>query len=199
MSSIKTLPDNCRGGSSLPLRGPASEMMGVLRACFADIGVVLKSRPYSITAKVWASDGQTEVVCKSRVYNDSEGMFLDMTRRGGDGLLFVHVFWEIQEALARFRLDDPCATPFDAQSFDSALYGFWPQEEVSRFEDEHSAIWAKVRAGQIGAKVFQEHVSKVPHMIRRAKLGWACLRKVRACELLDELICEATAYWASVA
>ena len=62
-----------------------------------DTGVLLKRKPFSVMARI--RHGPFEVVIKARVYRDTQGTFLDLTRRRGDGLLFVRSIDRVREAL----------------------------------------------------------------------------------------------------
>ena len=98
MAALKTLPDGMRSMCSVPLHAVAcDDVMELVRRCFGGIGVVTRSRPFSATAQVLT--GEAFVVVKARIYSDSQGPFLDLTRRRGDGILFTHVFRAVQESL----------------------------------------------------------------------------------------------------
>ena len=194
--AAKATPAGLRGLSSIPVCGEVSAIVGAAQGCLEDIGTLLKVRPWSATAMVWASDGETSAKVKVSLYEDTEGMYAHLSRRTGDGLLSVHVYWELEEALAPFRLDQGARRASEQKESDPHLYRSWPQEDIVRFEEAHAAVRERVCSGDICAEDFQKHVSRVPGKIRRARVGWACLRKVRACELLDQIIREAQAYWA---
>ena len=197
MAKVKTT-DGLRGLSSFPISGDveAFDAMEATRACFEDIGTLLEVQPCSMKAITWASDGKTWAVVKARLYRDSMGMYVDLTRRSGDGLLFLHVYSEMDDALGPVRLKHGGNLLCDQSSGNPNLYGYWPLADILRFEDEHLTVWEKVRSGQISSQDFQEHVSQVPYQIRSRALGYASLRKLRTCELLDEILSEAHAYWA---
>ena len=97
MAEIKALPDGCRGPCVLPMEQSAECVMEATRSCLQDTGVLLKSKPFSVMARI--RHGPFEVVIKARVYRDTQGTFLDLTRRRGDGLLFVRTIDRLREAL----------------------------------------------------------------------------------------------------
>ena len=100
MAALKTLPDGMRSMCSVPLHAVAcDDVMESVRRCFGEVGVVTKSRPFSATGQVLTGDTLAFVVVKARIYRDSQGPFLDVTRRRGDGILFTHVFRAVQESL----------------------------------------------------------------------------------------------------
>ena len=193
MADITRLPDGCRSVTHLPLEGAPFDVMEAARGCLAGMGALKKTRPFSLTAQVWATDGQTDVIVKARAYKDSTGTFLDVTRRRGDSVLFARVFMEIERALGERAARSP-------PNADLSIYEHWPEDAVKAFEADHQLVSQQVRAGRgLSAKAFQEHVSRVPWAVRAAKIGWAGLRRDKACVCLDEICCEATAYWASLA
>ena len=65
-------------------------------SCLQDTVVLLKSKPFSATVRI--RYGPLDVVIKARVYRDTQGIFLDLTRRRGDGLLFVRSIDRLREA-----------------------------------------------------------------------------------------------------
>ena len=97
MAEIKALPDGCRGPCVLPMEQSAERVMEATRSCLQDTGVLLKIKPFSVTARI--RHGPLDVVIKARVYRDTQGIFLDLTRRRGDGLLFVRSIDRLREAL----------------------------------------------------------------------------------------------------
>ena len=97
MAEIKALPDGCRGPCVFPMERPAEHVMEDTRSCLQGTGVLLKNKPFSVTARI--RHGPLDVVIKARVYRDTQGTFLDLTRRRGDGLLFVRTIDRLREAL----------------------------------------------------------------------------------------------------
>ena len=83
MAEIKSLPEGCRGPCAFPMERPAEHVMEDTRSCLQGTGVLLKSKPFSVTARI--RHGPLDVVIKARVYRDTQGIFLDLTRRRGDG------------------------------------------------------------------------------------------------------------------
>ena len=112
MAALKTLPDGMRSMCSVPLHAVAcDDVMESVRRCFGEVGVVTKSRPFSATGQVLTGDALAFLVVKARVYNDSQGTFLDLTRRRGDGILFMRVFSAVQESLRSLAPSYPAHSP----------------------------------------------------------------------------------------
>ena len=97
MAEIKSLPEGCRGPCVFPMEQSAERAMEATRSCLGGLGVITKSKRFSTTA--WVHCGQLDVVVKARIYKDPQGVFLDLTRRRGDGLLFVRSIDRLREAL----------------------------------------------------------------------------------------------------
>ena len=117
MAALKTLPDGMRSVCSLPLHPAAcDDVMVSVRRCFGEVGVVTKSRAFSATAQVFTGDALAFVVVKARIYSDSQGTFLDLTRRRGDGILFMGVFGAVQESLRSLAPSLPAHSPRPPES-----------------------------------------------------------------------------------
>ena len=81
MASIKTMPDGLRGATSVPVAGEPLVIMERCRACLKELGPLNPTQgPYSVRVVVTSNDNLT-VCAKARLYQDSAGIYLDLTRR----------------------------------------------------------------------------------------------------------------------
>ena len=77
-------------------------------------------------------------------------------------------------------------------------FGGWDMDDVREFGGHHEDVIMKVRMGTMRACLFQEHVAKIPRAVLSAKnLTSKMPPTMRVCEKIDELIAEASAFWAT--
>ena len=101
MTSPKCFPAPYRAITSLPVCGNPEDIMNVTEKCLEDMGTILVRNPYTIRARVVSLT--EEVTVKSRLIIDGDDLFLETTRRRGDGVLFVDVWLAVEAALRDFR------------------------------------------------------------------------------------------------
>jgi len=191
MASPKCLPARYRAITSLPVRGKPQDIMGVTRKCLEDTGTILELNPYSIKARV--ASLTEEVTVKSRLIVDGDDMFLETTRRRGDGVLFVDVWLAVEAALRDFR--PPHA---EAPEAEFSIYAAWSRDDMRQFPDRHAELAVQARKGTLDKSVLRKHVLQVPPLIREAKLATGQSAS-SVCDQIDDILCEAAAYHASCA
>ncbi len=183
---MRGLPARYRAITSLPVRGKPQDIMGVTEKCLEDMGTILELNPYSIKARI--ASLTSEVTVKSRLIVDGDDMFLETTRRRGDGVLFVDVWLAVEAALWDFR-------PPHAEA---PGYAAWSRDDLRQFSDQHAELSVQARKGTLDKSALRKHVLQIPSPIREARLkiakNAACL-----CDQIDEILCEAAAYHASCA
>ncbi len=128
---------------------------------------------------------------KSRLIVDGDAMFLETTRRRGDGVLFVDVWLAVEAALRDFR-------PPRAEAPEEGLwiYAAWSRDDLMQFSDRHAELSFQARKGTLDKSVLRRHVLQVPSPIREARLKIA-KNAASVCDQIDDILCEAAAYHAS--
>ncbi len=96
MTSIKTMILSCRPATSLALtqEEDAGPLMEKVRGYLSKACMIVKEKPFAIRAK--AEDG---LIVKARVSRDEDGVYFELRRYQGDGVLFVRVWRGLRECL----------------------------------------------------------------------------------------------------
>ncbi len=189
MTSPKCLPARYRAITSLPVSGKPQDIMDVTRKCLEDTGTILELNPYSIKARI--ASLTSEVTVKSCLIVDGDDMFLETTRRRGDGVLFVDVWLAVEAALWDFR-------PPHAEAPGFSIYAAWSRDDLRQFSDQHAELSVQARKGTLDKSALRGHVLQIPSSIREARLNIA-KSAANVCDQIDEILCEAAAYHASCA
>ena len=90
MTTIKVLPEGCLSNTSAKVCcGDPAEFMDALALFISKHGVVEKRKPFSIRAKIlWTF----AVRVKCKLFIESGNVYMEMTRRSGDGLAFLFLW-----------------------------------------------------------------------------------------------------------
>ena len=191
MTSPKFLPSRFRAITSLPVRGKPEDIMDATEKCLEDMGTIIERNPYTIRARVVSMI--EEVTVKSRLIVDGDDMFVETTRRRGDGVLFVDVWLAIEAALWDFR-----PPPADLPEAGFSIYAAWSRDDMQLFSDRHAELSVQARKGTLDKSALRGHVLQIPSSIREARLNIA-KSATNVCDQIDEILCEAAAYHASCA
>jgi len=101
MTTIKVLPSAFLSVTSMQVFGIPEDVMEETARFLEEFGgVIIKQRPFAIRARIVSVHDLTVVKC--RLYLVSGRVFLDMTRRRGDVVLFVSIWRALKAALRKF-------------------------------------------------------------------------------------------------
>ena len=103
MTTIKVLPEGCLSNTSAKVCGDPAEFMDALASFISKHGVVEKRKPFSIRAKIlWTF----AVRVKCKLFIESGNVYMEMTRRSGDGLAFLYLWRMVDVAVAQINNGD---------------------------------------------------------------------------------------------
>jgi hypothetical protein len=103
MTTIKVLPEGCLTNTSAKVCGDPAEFMGALALFISKHGVVEKRKPFSFRAKIlWTF----AVRVKCKLFIESGEMYMEMTRRNGDGLAFLYLWRMVDAAVGKLNNGD---------------------------------------------------------------------------------------------
>ncbi len=165
--------------------------MNATEKCLEDMGTILVRNPYTIRARVVSLT--EEVTVKSRLIIDGDDLFLETTRRRGDGVLFVDVWLAIEAALREFR-----PSHAEAPGVEFSIYAAWSRDDLRQFSDQHADLSVQARKGTLDKSALRGHVLQIPSQIREARRNIA-KNAASVCDQIDKVMCEAAAYHASCA
>ena len=105
MTTIKVLAPAFLSVTSMQVFGIPEDVMDETARFLEEFGgVIIKQRPFAIRARIVSVHDLTVVKC--RLYLVSGRVFLDMTRRRGDVVLFVSIWRALKAALQKFSTPD---------------------------------------------------------------------------------------------
>ena len=103
MTTIKVLPEGCLANTSARVCGDPEKFMEALALFISKHGVVEKRKPFSIRAKI-LSTFAVRVKCK--LFIESGNVYVDTTRRSGDGLAFLYLWRMVDAAVGQINNGD---------------------------------------------------------------------------------------------
>ena len=119
MTTIKVLPEGCLSNMSAKVCGDPAEFMDALASFISKRGVVEKRKPFSIRAKIlWTF----AVRVKCKLFIESGNVYMEMSRRNGDGLAFLFLWRMVDVAVAQINNGDVPDNDSDIDPF-STTYG----------------------------------------------------------------------------
>ena len=103
MTTIKVLPEGCLSNTSAKVCGDPAEFMDALASFISKHGVVEKRAPFSIRAKIsWTF----AVRVKCKLFIESGNIYMEMTRRSGDGFAFLYLWRMVDAAVGQINKGD---------------------------------------------------------------------------------------------
>ena len=104
MTTITVLPEGCLSNTSAKVCcGDPAELMDALALFISKHGVVEKRKPFSIRAKIlWTF----AVRVKCELFIESGNVYMETTRRSGDGLAFLFLWRMVDVAVAQINNGD---------------------------------------------------------------------------------------------
>ena len=103
MTTIKVLPEGCLANTSARVCGDPGKFMEALALFISKHGVVEKRKPFSIRAKIlWTF--AVRVKCKLLI--ESGNVYVETTRRSGDGLAFLYLWRTVEAAVGQINKGD---------------------------------------------------------------------------------------------
>ena len=103
MTTIKVLPEGCLANTSARVCGDPEKFMEALALFISKHGVVEKRKPFSIRAKIlWTF----AVRMKCKLFIESGNVYVETTRRSGDGLAFLYLWRRVEAAVGQINKGD---------------------------------------------------------------------------------------------